>query len=68
MGRGMAIYNRKLRKDFIKKVMFQQRLERDEGIGLVDIYEKGHLGQGNGRCKGPEAGTCLCVLSSVIWT
>ena len=35
MRREMAIGSRNLSKVFIKKVTFQQKLEGDEGIGLV---------------------------------
>lgn len=42
MGREMAISNRKLNKDFIKKVTFQQNLE-----GGGHVYRKGLLGRGN---------------------
>lgn len=43
----------------------QQKLKGGESIGFVDTCKKGPLGGGNRQCKGPEAGTCLCVLSSM---
>lgn len=47
----MAIENRNLSKDFIKSVTFQQKLEGDEGIGLVICIGRATWGKGTDSAK-----------------
>ena len=41
------------------RMEFEQRLEVSEGIGDGKIWGESILGEGNSKCKGPEAGEYL---------
>lgn len=52
--------NRVFRK-VIGKVMFEQILEENEGIGQAKVREE-HSRKGSNQCKGPEADVCFAYV------
>ena len=52
----VAILIRTLRVVILKKLMFEQKLEKGERVSPADIWRKNVSGRGERPCKAPGAG------------